>query len=94
MLFNTKFLSQRAGRDSEPGGVRWGWEGWGGWSVGKKNLDSDVFRKAFVCTQKEVLKIQRLHLNYIKCVDGRLEVRKVPPGGESQSACGTDGPGT
>lgn len=58
MLFNTRFLSQRAGSDLEPGGVRCG--GWGGWSVGKRNLDSDVFRKALVYTQKEVLKTQPL----------------------------------
>lgn len=30
----------------------------------------------------------------LKSVDGRLEVRKVPPCGESQSVCGTDRPGT
>lgn len=54
MLFNIGFLSQRAGSDSEPGRVRWG--EWGGWSVGNRNLDSDVFREAFVCTPKDVLK--------------------------------------
>lgn len=32
------------------------WVEWGGWPVGKRNLDSAVFREAFVCTQKDVPK--------------------------------------
>lgn len=32
------------------------WVEWDGWPVGKRNLDSVVFREAFVCTRKDVPK--------------------------------------
>lgn len=40
ILFSIGFLSQRAGSDSEPGGMGWG-------PVGKRNLNFVVFRQVF-----------------------------------------------